>query len=167
MVRITQFVQTGDDLLDGAHLRRVGPGLHALPDSLGNQVAHLGHEGVNGNAVARGRCQHPYFADAKGLLADRFGQLHPADALHNEMGSAIRVVHTDPDQSQPGHGGRTFAVKPALLHGNDEHAVGMKAFGQHSTVTPFENIEGKEGRGQQRLTGQRHDRDLFRNIHEH
>jgi len=98
-------------------------------------------------------------ADEVGLLLVETRELHAAQALQDKLARAIGLAHARADQTRPGHGKDGFlpGIRPHHSHG--ENAVTGQHRGQHLAVARLENVERKQGVGEQGHAGQRHDRN--------
>ncbi len=166
-VGIMEAIEAGDDFLDGD---KFGGAVHDgqfLLDAFADQIAHLGHQGVNGDAVAAGGFEGADAGDAEGAVLDGLAQFDAGKALQDEMRGAVGVGDADADQAQAGDVEGQFAGAAGAAHGDDEEAVAMEDFVEHLAVARLKNMEREQGLGKKSDVGQRHDRRLARNIHAH
>ena len=100
--------------------------------------------------------------DDVGPHLDEVIQTDAGEALQNQMGGAVGLGDTGPDEAETADAGGGLA---RLLHGDGKHAGTFQRLGEHVPVAGLEDPQREEMMGKEDRLGQNHHPDLLGKCH--
>jgi hypothetical protein len=103
--------------------------------------------------------------DAVRFISEGRGEADADEALQDDVGGAVGMLDGHSDKAQAGDLVGCFALAAGLLHGHDQHSVGLEDVDQHAAVAGLEDIKGQQRLGKEGRRRQGHHRYFARYDH--